>query len=128
MARRGTSTSLLVLPVAARDFHLDRPGGRHLPERLHVLHPQHAQIGDVRQRGHRQNMGDLFRIYPKMAEIDPVAVPMKAVIAVSTTPAAHGAGCNMTRGRRIAMTSGYMRKAALSTASATSCRRIISTH
>ena len=56
-----------------------------------------------------QNMGDLFRIYPKMAEIDPVAVPMKAGdCSFHNGLAAHGAGCNMTRGRRIAMTSGYM--------------------
>jgi phytanoyl-CoA hydroxylase len=56
-----------------------------------------------------QNMGDLFRIYPKMAEIDPVPVPMKAGdCSFHNGLAAHGAGANMTRGRRIAMTCGYM--------------------
>jgi ectoine hydroxylase-related dioxygenase (phytanoyl-CoA dioxygenase family) len=56
-----------------------------------------------------QNMGDLFKLYPKMAGIDPVPVPMKAGdCSFHNGQAAHGAGANMTRGRRIAMTCGYM--------------------
>jgi phytanoyl-CoA hydroxylase len=56
-----------------------------------------------------QNMGDLFKLYPKMGEIDPVPVPMKAGdCSFHNGLAAHGAGANMTRGRRIAMTCGYM--------------------
>jgi phytanoyl-CoA hydroxylase len=56
-----------------------------------------------------QNMGDLFKIYPKMAEIDPVPVPMKAGdCSFHNGLNAHGAGANMTRGRRIAMTCAYM--------------------
>jgi len=56
-----------------------------------------------------QNMGDLFKIYPRMGEIDPVPVPMKAGdCSFHNGLAAHGAGCNMTRGRRIAMTCAYM--------------------
>lgn len=56
-----------------------------------------------------QNMADLFKIYPKMAEIDPVPVPMKAGdCSFHNGLAAHGAGANMTRGRRIAMTCAYM--------------------
>jgi ectoine hydroxylase-related dioxygenase (phytanoyl-CoA dioxygenase family) len=56
-----------------------------------------------------QNMGDLFKIYPEMGRIDPVPVPMKAGdCSFHNGLAAHGAGCNMTRGRRIAMTCGYM--------------------
>jgi ectoine hydroxylase-related dioxygenase (phytanoyl-CoA dioxygenase family) len=56
-----------------------------------------------------QNLGDLFKIHPKMAEIDPVAVPMKAGdCSFHNGLTAHGAGANMTRGRRIAMTCAYM--------------------
>ena len=56
-----------------------------------------------------QNMGDLFKLYPKMGEIDPVPVPMKAGdCSFHNGLIAHGAGANMTRGRRIAMTCGYM--------------------
>jgi len=56
-----------------------------------------------------QNMADLFRLYPEMAKIDPVPVPMKAGdCSFHNGLVAHGAGANMTRGRRIAMTCGYM--------------------
>ncbi len=56
-----------------------------------------------------QNMADLFKVYPKMGEIDPVPVPMKAGdCSFHNGLVAHGAGANMTRGRRIAMTCAYM--------------------
>jgi len=56
-----------------------------------------------------QNLADLFKIYPAMAQIDPVPVPMKAGdCSFHNGLAAHGAGANMTRGRRIAMTCAYM--------------------
>jgi ectoine hydroxylase-related dioxygenase (phytanoyl-CoA dioxygenase family) len=56
-----------------------------------------------------QNMGDLFRIYPEMGEIDPVAVPMQpGDCSFHNGLAAHGAGANMTRERRLAMTCAYM--------------------
>jgi ectoine hydroxylase-related dioxygenase (phytanoyl-CoA dioxygenase family) len=56
-----------------------------------------------------ENMNELFKIYPKMGEIDPVPVPMKAGdCSFHNGLVAHGAGANMTRGRRIAMTCGYM--------------------
>ena len=56
-----------------------------------------------------QNMGDLFKLYPEMGEIDPVPVPMKAGdCSFHNGLCAHGAGTNMTRGRRIAMTCAYM--------------------
>jgi hypothetical protein len=55
------------------------------------------------------NLGELFRLYPKMGEIDPVPVPMKAGdCSFHNGLTAHGAGANMTRGRRIAMTCAYM--------------------
>jgi len=54
-------------------------------------------------------LGALFKVYPKMGEIDPVAVPMKAGdCSFHNGICAHGAGANMTRGRRIAMTCAYM--------------------
>ena len=44
-----------------------------------------------------------------MGEIDPISVPMKAGdCSFHNGLTAHGAGCNMTRGRRIAMTCAYM--------------------
>jgi ectoine hydroxylase-related dioxygenase (phytanoyl-CoA dioxygenase family) len=55
------------------------------------------------------NLGGLFKVYPQMAEVDPVAVPMKAGdCSFHNGLTAHGAGANMTRGRRIAMTCAYM--------------------
>ena len=55
------------------------------------------------------NMADLFKLYPKMATTDSVAVPMKAGdCSFHNGLVAHGAGANMTRGRRIAMTCAYM--------------------
>ncbi len=56
-----------------------------------------------------QNLGDLFKVYPRMGEIDTVPVPMKAGdCSFHNGLTAHGAGANMTRGRRIAMTCAYM--------------------
>lgn len=56
-----------------------------------------------------QNIGALFRTYPEMAQIDPVPVPMKAGdCSFHNGLTAHGAGANMTRKRRIAMTCAYM--------------------
>jgi ectoine hydroxylase-related dioxygenase (phytanoyl-CoA dioxygenase family) len=56
-----------------------------------------------------QNQADLFRVQPKLAQADPVAAPMKAGdCSFHNGLTAHGAGSNMTRGRRIAMTCGYM--------------------
>ncbi len=56
-----------------------------------------------------QNLGDLFKVYPEMAAIDPVAVPMRAGdCSFHNGLTAHGAGANMTRRRRIAMTCAYM--------------------
>lgn len=67
---------------------------------------RHATYDNV---GIGSNMAELFKIYPKMAAIDPVAVPMKAGdCSFHNGLVAHGAGANMTRGRRIAMTCAYM--------------------
>jgi len=56
-----------------------------------------------------ENIGALFNIYPEMTRVDPVAVPMKpGDCSFHNGLCAHGAGANMTRGRRIAMTCAYM--------------------
>lgn len=56
-----------------------------------------------------QNLGGLFKVYPEMAKTDPVAVPMQpGDCSFHNGLTAHGAGANMTRSRRIAMTCAYM--------------------
>jgi ectoine hydroxylase-related dioxygenase (phytanoyl-CoA dioxygenase family) len=71
--------------------------------------PGSQQFATTDNVGIGMNMGDLFKVYPKMAQIDPVAAPMKAGdCGLHNGLVAHGAGCNMTRGRRIAMTCAYM--------------------
>jgi phytanoyl-CoA hydroxylase len=56
-----------------------------------------------------QNMSDLFKIYPEWLEIDPVPCPCPAGSAVFHNGlTAHGAGANMTRHARRAMTCAYM--------------------
>ncbi|MCE9613610.1 MAG: phytanoyl-CoA dioxygenase family protein [Lentisphaerae bacterium] len=55
------------------------------------------------------NMGELFKTYPAMTQVDPVGAPMKAGdCSFHNGLTAHGAGANMTRQRRIAMTCAYM--------------------
>ncbi len=56
-----------------------------------------------------ENLAALFDIYPSMAETDPVAFPMKpGDCSFHNGLTAHGAGANMTRTRRMAMTCAYM--------------------
>jgi phytanoyl-CoA hydroxylase len=56
-----------------------------------------------------ENMSGIFKVYPEMAKIDPVPVIMKAGdCSFHNGLLSHGAGPNMTRKRRIAMTAGYM--------------------
>ena len=71
--------------------------------------PGSHRLATWENSGIGQNMADLFKVYPKMGEIDPVPVPMKAGdCSFHNGLVAHGAGANMTRGRRIAMTCAYM--------------------
>jgi phytanoyl-CoA hydroxylase len=71
--------------------------------------PGSQKLASYDNVGIGQNMGDLFKLYPAMAKIDPVPVPMKAGdCSFHNGLVAHGAGANMTRGRRIAMTCAYM--------------------
>ncbi len=55
------------------------------------------------------NQASLFNVYPEWREIDSVACPCPAGSAVFHNGlTAHGAGANMTRGQRRAMTCAYM--------------------
>jgi phytanoyl-CoA hydroxylase len=71
--------------------------------------PKSHQLARSESVGIGENMKELFRVYPEMAEHDPVAAPMKAgSVSFHNGLTAHGAGANMTRKRRRAMTCGYM--------------------
>ena len=68
---------------------------------------------DFETVGIRENMGELVAKYPRLAAIDPVAVPCRAGDAIFVDGmVAHGAGPNMTRGYRRAMTCAYMPRGA----------------
>ncbi len=71
--------------------------------------PGSQKFASYETSGIGMNMADLFKLYPKMTETDPVAVPMKAGdCSFHNGLCGHGAGANMTRKRRIAMTCAYM--------------------
>ncbi len=71
--------------------------------------PGSQKLARFENVGIGENMAGLFKVYPEMGEIDPVAVPMKAGdCSFHNGLCAHGAGANMTRKRRIAMTCAYM--------------------
>ena len=56
-----------------------------------------------------QNIADLFDLYPEFAKVDPAPAPLRAgSCSFHNGLCAHGAGANMTRGRRRAMTCAYM--------------------
>ena len=75
---------------------------------LHFLPGSHRQVGyELIDIG--QNVGDLFRIYPQLASIEPVSAPVRAGAALFHNGlTAHGAGPNMTPRWRRAMTCAYM--------------------
>ena len=69
----------------------------------------HKEAEYHRNAGIGENLGELFEVYPEWAAREPVMVPMKAGTAsFHSGMTAHGAGANMTSGRRRAMTCGYM--------------------
>ena len=71
--------------------------------------PGSHKLATYENVGIGQNLADLFKIYPKMAETDPVSGPMQpGDCSFHNGLCAHGAGANMTRKRRIAMTCAYM--------------------
>ena len=56
-----------------------------------------------------ENMSSLFEVYPQWRQLEAVAAPMKAGdCSFHNGLLAHGAGANMTPGRRRAMTCAYM--------------------
>lgn len=56
-----------------------------------------------------QNIGDLFEVYTEWGQQDAVPAPMKAgSCSFHNGLVAHGAGANMTAGKRRAMTCAYM--------------------
>ena len=64
---------------------------------------------DFRNAGIGENIADLFKIYPEFMALGTVSTPVRAGGCVFHNGlTAHGAGANMTNGRRRAMTAGYM--------------------
>ena len=75
--------------------------------------PGSQRMTDFESVGIGENMGELVAKYPALAAIEPVAVPCSAGDAIFIDGmVAHGAGPNMTRGYRRAMTCAYMPKGA----------------
>jgi ectoine hydroxylase-related dioxygenase (phytanoyl-CoA dioxygenase family) len=71
--------------------------------------PRSHKVARFEEVGITPEMGGLFRLYPEMARTDPVPVPMTAGdCSCHNGLTGHGAGPNMTRGRRIAMTCAFM--------------------
>lgn len=96
-----TSRQSLSIWIALEDATLHNGCMWFVPGTHRLARSENAGIG--------QNMGDLFRLYPEMAQTDPVPVPMKAGdCSFHNGLTAHGAGANMTRGTRMAMTCAYM--------------------
>lgn len=75
---------------------------------LHFLPGSHRKV-TYDNVGIGENVGDLFRVYPELATIEPVAAPVRKGAALFHNGlTAHGAGANMTPGWRRAMTCAYM--------------------
>lgn len=71
--------------------------------------PGSHKLATFDNSGIGQNMSALFEIYPEMAKLEPKGFAMKpGDCSFHNGLTAHGAGANMTRGRRIAMTCAYM--------------------
>jgi ectoine hydroxylase-related dioxygenase (phytanoyl-CoA dioxygenase family) len=71
--------------------------------------PGSQRLADFRNAGIGENIADLFKIYPEFMALGTVSTPVRAGGCVFHNGlTAHGAGANMTNGRRRAMTAGYM--------------------
>jgi len=71
--------------------------------------PGSQRLADFRNVLIDENLSSLFKIYPDFKKIGTVSTPVKAGGCVFHNGlTAHGAGANMTNGRRRAMTAGYM--------------------
>ena len=96
-----TSKSSLSIWIALDDATYENCCLYFIPKSHELARSENVSIGE--------NMNELFRVYPEMAEHDAVAVPMKAGSAsFHNGLVAHGAGPNMTGKRRRAMTCAYM--------------------
>lgn len=95
------STQAISIWVALDDATSDNGCLYLLPRSQRLTDYEHAPIG--------VNMGDLAARYPKLATIQPIAVPAMAGDAIYIDGmVAHAAGCNMTSTYRRAMTCAYM--------------------
>lgn len=95
------SRDAITIWIALEDVDVQNGCLYFVPGSHKLAHFDNSKLGD--------NVGELFGIYPEMAEIDPVAVPMAAGdCSFHNGLTAHAAGPNMSRTRRIAMTCSYM--------------------
>jgi len=87
--------------VALDDATLENGCLYFLPGSFHSTRFEHVVIG--------RNMDGIFQVYPKLADVASVSAPMKAgSCSFHNGLTVHGAGANMTRGFRRAMTCAYM--------------------
>jgi phytanoyl-CoA hydroxylase len=96
-----TSSDAVTIWIALSDTTLTNGALCYIPGSHRVCQYRNAKVAP--------NLGDLFRLYPELAQIDPVFCPVPAGSAVAHNGrTAHGAGANMTPQRRLAMTVAYM--------------------
>jgi ectoine hydroxylase-related dioxygenase (phytanoyl-CoA dioxygenase family) len=71
--------------------------------------PKSNRLASIDNVGPTQEFGELLNLYPLMRDIEPVVAAMKAGdCSFHNGLTAHGAGVNMTKQRRIALTCAYM--------------------
>ena len=96
-----SSPDAISLWVALDDATLSNGCLYYLPGTQKMATYQNTNIG--------MNLADLFKIYPEWQDIAPVACPCPAGSAVLHNGlVGHGAGANMTKGQRRAITCAYM--------------------
>lgn len=96
-----TSPSSITIWVALDDATLENGCLYYLPGSQKAEKYDNVEIG--------KDLGALFDVYPEWRSIDPVSCPVPAGGACFHNGlTAHGAGANMTHGRRRAMTCAYM--------------------
>lgn len=96
-----TSPDALTIWIALSDSTLTNGALCYIPGSHRLREYKNAQVAP--------DLGALFRIYPELAQVEPVFCPVPAGSAVAHNGlTAHGAGANMTPQRRLAMTVAYM--------------------
>lgn len=96
-----SSDSAITIWIALTDSTLENGALCYLPGSHRVCGHAHTDIGP--------SLGALFDVYPDLRSVAPVFCPVPAGSAVAHNGlTAHGAGANMTNGRRFAMTVAYM--------------------